>query len=629
MHYRRIRAYLLCCVLTIVCAHKSAGQLQHIRQLQQSLASTTDSLAYIDALVDLADYYHYRQGDSVRYYAEMALAMAERHGYERGIAGAITGKGVYYMTRNNYLSSRFNNDALRMYRKMGDSTRVSLLLNNIAINFIFDGNYAKCIDKLHEADRVAQRAPKDTVRAMVLLNLLEMDTSLTKRQRDSMLVIARRTATRWKDEVMLNACLQYEANRMYVAGGVKESLVMMEGALADAERIGNYSFMAFIHGDIGRMILESGGDTDLSMHHLTEGLTIATNQQFFYTASLLLPELMKLCEQTGDTAKAYQYAQQQLQLSEKAVIELQSSGFTYFDFVLNERNLRDAQERQAAQKRTIYLLILLTLVTGGLLFFVYRSRLQTRRMARIQQERNRELEDWDQFHNMLISVMAHDLRAPFSNILGITQLINMTGQLSPEEIKVMMGSLTKTSEESIRFMEGLLAWIGTKRKGGKFTTESFMVEDVVREANHFFAPAQEEKNVRLEIDESVEGQAVYAEKNMLGFICRNILNNATKYAAKGKPIVVRAFIEGDSLVTAVTNHGKELSEAEINKIFHPEQKSMAAKDGLKGAGIAMIISQDMLERMHGRIWAESEPGVGTTFYFALPRNVQAGKAVTA
>ena len=56
---------------------------------------------------------------------------------------------------------------------------------------------------------------------------------------------------------------------------------------------------------------------------------------------------------------------------------------------------------------------------------------------------------------------------------------------------------------------------------------------------------------------------------------------------------------------------------------------MAAKDGLKGAGIAMIISQDMLGRMNGRIWAESEPGVGTTFYFALPRNVPAGKTVTA
>lgn len=629
MHYRRIRALLLCCVLMIVYAHKSAGQLQHIRQLKQTLASTTDSLAYIDALVDLADYYHYRQWDSVLYYADLAQGIAERHGYERGIAGALTGKGVYYMTRNNYLSSRFNTDALRMYRKMGDSTRVSLLLNNIAINFIFDGNYAKCVDKLYEADRVSQRAPKDTVRAMILLNLLEMDTSLNKRQRDSMLMVARRTAERWNDEILLNACHQNEALRLFHAGGKKEGLEMMAGVLAEAEHSGNYSSMAFVHGDIGRMILESGGDTARAMHHLTEGLSIAQNQQFFYIASLLLPQLMDLCEQVGDTAKAYQYAQLQMQLSDKSVVELQSSGFTYLDYVINERNLREAQERQVAQKRTIYLLILLTLVTGGLLFFVYRSRMQTRRMARIQEERNLELEDWDQFHNMLISVMAHDLRAPFSNILGITQLINMTGQLSPEEIKVMMDSLTKTSEESIRFMEGLLAWIGTKRKGGNYITESFMVEDVVREANLFFVPAQEEKNVRLEIDESVEGQEVYAEKNMLGFICRNILNNATKYAAKGKPILVRAFIEGNSLVTAVTNHGKELSEAEVNKIFHPEQKSMAAKDGLKGAGIAMIISQDMLERMHGRIWAESEPGVGTTFYFALPRNVQAGKTVMA
>ncbi len=214
---------MLCCAWMILFAAKGLGQLSHIRHLQQSLLTIKDSLAYTDALNDLADYYHYRHWDSVRYYSDIAQEIAERHDYDRGIAGALTGKGVYYMTRNNYLSSRFNNDALRMYRKLGDSTRVSLLLNNIAINFIFDGNYAKCIAKLYEAERVARHAPKDSVRTIALLNLIDIDTSLSKRQRDSMLVTARKSAEKWKDEVMLNYCLQLEAKRLYDMGAKRRA----------------------------------------------------------------------------------------------------------------------------------------------------------------------------------------------------------------------------------------------------------------------------------------------------------------------------------------------------------------------------------------------------------------------
>ncbi len=125
------------------------------------------------------------------------------------------------------------------------------------------------------------------------------------------------------------------------------------------------------------------------MQHYTEGLDIAQRQKFFYVSSLLLPEMMRLCENMGDTAKALHYAQLQITQSNEAAQELQSSGFTYLDYIINERTLREAQSRQAAQKQLIYLLILLTLVSGGLLFFVYRSRWQSRKVARIQQELRR------------------------------------------------------------------------------------------------------------------------------------------------------------------------------------------------------------------------------------------------
>lgn len=630
MHPRVIKVITLGSVLLTVLFSSGNGQIKRIRQLQQALATSPDSLVYTDILNELANLYHYRHLDSIIYYADIAYGIAERHGYDRGIAGALTAKGYYYVNLNNYLSHKYSNDALRIYRQLGDSLSIALLVNNISIDILMDGEYEKGIAGLHEADRIARAAGKDSIRTFVCLNLIDFDTSISLIQRDSLLDVAYAISTRLNDDIMRSASEHYKGVLLFAAGRQEEAMSYYRD-LANKTDTSNYVLQLFHYKRLAWMQLMSGKDTAGAIANLEKCLAIAVERKFNYASRSLIQILIDLYEATGNKEKQLYYAKLYLDQSAKSEAALRQSGFTYVNYVTNEHHLREAEARQNAQRKLILALIALIVVAAGLLFFVVRSRRLSQQKAKAEYElrekteqRNRELEEWDQFHNMLLAVMAHDLRQPFAAIATATQSAEILGVFSRDDLLTILEELRHASLESMDFVEGLLSWINARKSNGQYVADIFSIETVVKGANAFFETPQQRKSVWLELDASLSGQYVYAEKNMLYFICRNILNNATKYAVPGKPITVRCYPEEQSLVTAITNFGKTMPEDELKALFQQGSGRPLQKDGLKGAGIAMIISNDMIHKMNGRIWAENADDMGVTFFFSLPHAVVSG-----
>lgn len=624
MRSRVIKVMTLGSVLLTVLFSNSNGQIKRIRQLQQSLATSPDSLVYTDILNELADLYHYRHGDSIIYYADMAYGIAERHGYDRGMAGALTAKGLYYVDLNNYLSYKYGNDALRIYRQLGDSLRVALLVNNLSIGILLDGEYEKGIAGLYEADRISRAAGEDSIRPLVFLNLIDFDTSLSLARKDSLLQVAYAITGKLHDDIMRSACEHYKGVLLFTAGRQDEAMSYYLD-LANKTDTSNYILQLFHYKRLAWMQLMSGKDTAGCIANLEKCLAIALERKFNSDSRSIIQLLIGLYEVTGNKEKLLYYAKLYMEQSAKSEAALRQSGFTYLNYVQNEHHLLEVKARQNAQQKLILALVALIAVAAGLLFFVIRARRLSQQKAKAEYElrekteqRNRELEEWDQFHNMLLAVMAHDLRQPFASIVTVTQSAEMLEFFNREDLLTAMKELRHTSLESIAFVEGLLSWINARKSNRQYTADIFTIETVIRVANVFFETSQQRKSVWLELDASVNDQYVYAEKNMLYFICRNILNNATKYAAPGKPITVRCYPEGPLLVTAITNFGKTIPEDDLKALFQLESGRLMRKDGLKGAGIAMIISHDMIRKMNGRIWAENADDKGVTFFFSLP-----------
>jgi two-component system sensor histidine kinase VicK len=112
---------------------------------------------------------------------------------------------------------------------------------------------------------------------------------------------------------------------------------------------------------------------------------------------------------------------------------------------------------------------------------------------------------------------------------------------------------------------------------------------------------------------------VYADELRLERILYNLLENAVKYSPQGGEIRVSARQQEGHLVMAVSDQGIGISRADQAKLFQPFQRIEDSRlDGVKGAGLGLLVCRRLVEAHDGQIWVESELGHGSTFFFTMP-----------
>jgi PAS domain S-box-containing protein len=245
-------------------------------------------------------------------------------------------------------------------------------------------------------------------------------------------------------------------------------------------------------------------------------------------------------------------------------------------------------------------------------------------LVRLQKEaaekallRAQELESWNKFYDMLLAVLAHDLRQPLSVIVMNANLVAYSQKaLSVDRIKGLMSSLHNTCSKSIELLQGLLYWVKSKKETFSYKPIPLRLFDLIVEANGLFVHDQEKKDLSLK-NEVSKDHILHAHHQMMLFVCRNLINNATKYAPHGSEIYVRSILSSKEVTLTVQDNGKGMSEKQLAGLFSIKGKE-TPDGGIKSAGMALTIAHDMIAQMNGRIWADSELGKGTTFHMAFP-----------
>ncbi|MES2060723.1 MAG: HAMP domain-containing sensor histidine kinase [Bacteroidota bacterium] len=233
--------------------------------------------------------------------------------------------------------------------------------------------------------------------------------------------------------------------------------------------------------------------------------------------------------------------------------------------------------------------------------------------------KSENLETQDTFCQTLIAIMAHDLRQPFASIVMTADVIKHTQRpLAAEETHLIFEELSNTAAKSIKLLDGLLCWVKAKKENLAANTQPLFLNDLIHEANGLYLYDQISKNITL-YNVIPERQLIYAHKEMLQFINRNILSNATKYSQHGGIIGVTCNEDESWITVAFTDRGNGMTADQLQSLFHLQGNETQVQGYLQSAGMAMSICKDMIEQMNGRIWAESAPGAGTTFYYSLPK----------
>lgn len=217
------------------------------------------------------------------------------------------------------------------------------------------------------------------------------------------------------------------------------------------------------------------------------------------------------------------------------------------------------------------------------------------------------------------SMIAHDIRNPFSGILGLSGLLNEEAEKNGNPAhRKQMRSLHKSLVQVYELLENLLQWSQSETGKIAFNPKVQLLYSFVHEVINLHTALGKQKGITLE-NQIQSGLTARFDGNMLQTIIRNLLSNAIKFSSENSTIFLSAEIQGKEVVVKVRDEGIGMNREQLDRLFKADESiSTPGTRNETGTGIGLILCKDFIARHGGRIWAESKLGEGTTVFFTLP-----------
>jgi PAS domain S-box-containing protein len=230
-------------------------------------------------------------------------------------------------------------------------------------------------------------------------------------------------------------------------------------------------------------------------------------------------------------------------------------------------------------------------------------------------------QELDQMKSSLIATVSHELRTPLTLIRGYAELLQRRS-LDEELAQESLSQIQVSAERLGRLIEDLLS--ASRIESGQIQMRTATVElpgAIDEVVGHWSGP----QGRRFELDLDDACTYVLADRDRLIQVLTNLVSNAVKYSPDHGPIKIRTSLRQHSAEIAVIDRGIGLSKEDMAQLFDKFYRS--ERDEVRmvsGTGLGLYIARNLVEMQDGMMWAESEPGRGSTFYFTLPcvRDVQ-------
>lgn len=226
------------------------------------------------------------------------------------------------------------------------------------------------------------------------------------------------------------------------------------------------------------------------------------------------------------------------------------------------------------------------------------------------------------------SIIAHDLRSPFSAFLGFTELMVMElDNLPQNDLRDLATSVRNSAFSLYNLLENLLEWSILQRNLAQFEPQMFLLKPFAAEMILHFNESANKKNIEITL-QAPDHLQIVADKNMLGSIIRNLVSNAVKFTTTGGKITVAAKQTANNCIEiSVNDTGIGMDEALVGKLFKlAEVTNRRGTHGESSTGLGLFLCKDFVEKHNGTIWVESQAENeatgqkgGTTFYFTIPK----------
>jgi signal transduction histidine kinase len=231
-------------------------------------------------------------------------------------------------------------------------------------------------------------------------------------------------------------------------------------------------------------------------------------------------------------------------------------------------------------------------------------------------------EESDRLKSAFLMNISHEIRTPMNGILGFAQILEMK-DLGESQKNEFINLLHSSGQRLLNTINDIIEISKIEAGESKVNRAEVSIGDLMQYHWNNFRHEAHEKGLSLKISEQNRGMSLTAatDRPKLDSIISNLLKNALKFTAKGS-IEFGAWQEDDSLLFFVKDSGRGIPPDQLKRIF---DRFVQVDAGLnrkhEGSGIGLSIVKSYVEALHGKIWVQSEVGIGSTFFFSIPLNV--------
>ncbi|MDP3583367.1 MAG: PAS domain S-box protein, partial [Ignavibacteria bacterium] len=231
-----------------------------------------------------------------------------------------------------------------------------------------------------------------------------------------------------------------------------------------------------------------------------------------------------------------------------------------------------------------------------------------------------DLKELNETKDRFISIVSHDLRTPFSSIIGFTDLLLNEKDIDEEKKTQYIHFIQESSKSMLGLVNSLLDWTRLQTGRIKFEPDRINAKYIVDKSIQILSGAAIQKKIKL-VNELAKEFYIHADESLLLQVFNNLISNAIKFTKPEGSIVVsaKANIEKKQVEFSVKDDGVGIRAQDVDKLFKIDTKfTTSGTAGEKGSGLGLSLVHDIIRKHGGDIWVNSELGKGTQFVFSIP-----------
>ncbi|MBT3991056.1 MAG: hybrid sensor histidine kinase/response regulator [Rhodospirillaceae bacterium] len=237
-------------------------------------------------------------------------------------------------------------------------------------------------------------------------------------------------------------------------------------------------------------------------------------------------------------------------------------------------------------------------------------------LAEVSESRE-QLEQLNQEKDKFFSIIAHDLKSPFTSLLGLTQIMaNGAGMMDAEALANSAEMVNSSAKNVYRLLENLLEWARLQMDQVPFEPKKVALSELVAESMAPLEAVAAEKEIS--VSAAVGDLEAICDRAMIDTVIRNFINNAIKFTDHGGSVKISAETEDERVRLRVDDSGVGMDVAQIENLFNiGSGNSTKGTKGEKGTGLGLLLCKDFIDMHEGKIDVQSKIGKGSTFSFTL------------